>query len=36
MFSCEYSEIFKNIYFEKHLRAIASEGSFSYKINENL
>ena len=24
MFSCEYCEIFKNIYFEEHLRTIAS------------
>ena len=28
MFSCEYCEIFKNTYFEKHLRIAASEYVF--------
>ena len=27
MFSCEHSEIFKNIYFDEHLRTAASESS---------
>ena len=25
MFSCEYCEIFKNVYFQEHLRTVASE-----------
>ena len=29
MFSCKHWEIFKNIYFEKHLQTIASENSDS-------
>ena len=33
MFSCEYCKIFKNTYFQKHLRTAASEtyGSEIYK-----
>ena len=38
MFSCEYCKIFKNNYFEKHLRTTASENTptviLSYEICE--
>ena len=38
MFFCEYCEIFKNIYFEKHLQTMASENTptvmLSYEICE--
>ena len=38
MFFCEYCEIFKNTYFEKHLRTTASENTptvmLSYEICE--
>ena len=32
MFFCEYCEIFKNTYFEKHLRTTASENSPTVKL----
>ena len=38
MFFCEYDEIFKNTYLEKHLRTMASENTpiviLSYEISE--
>ena len=38
MFFCEYCEIFKNTYFEKHLRITASKDTptmmFSYEISK--
>ena len=37
MFFCEYCEIFKNIYFEKHLQKTASANSkrvLLYLLNE--
>ena len=33
VFSCEYSGIFKNIYFEEHLRTAASELTLKYPKN---
>ena len=35
MFSCEYYEILKNIYFEEHLRTAASKKSFLDEIKSN-
>ena len=34
MFSCEYYEVFKNVYFEEYLRAAAS--ALSWKLSYNL
>ena len=36
MFSCEYCEIFKNTYFEKHLRTTASVNSRKAVLQESL
>ena len=37
MFSCEYCEIFKNTYFEKHLRTAASNNSvWAWRYFEDL
>ena len=36
VFSCEYCEIFKNTYFEKHLQTTASVDSKVTKFQESL
>ena len=36
MFSSEYCEIFKNTYFEEHLRPAASEFKFPVLANHHL
>ena len=36
MFFCEYCEIFKKTYFEKHLRRAASESGFTYQLKGSL
>ena len=34
MFSCEYCKMFKNTYFEEHLRAAASEPNSKFNMNK--
>ena len=34
MFSCEYCEIFRNTYFEKHLRTVASQFFYLERVNK--
>ena len=36
VFSCEYSEIFKNNYFEKHLRTAASQLAMIVQSKEGI
>ena len=36
MFFCEYCEIFKKTYFEKHLPRAASESGFTYQLKGSL